>query len=352
MSDPIRIEESKVSLSTSMGEVSAKPRPDMPFKMLIMGDFSGRSNRGEGLSRESLSGHRFLLLDRDTDEEVMKALGVRLSLSVFGQNSPRVELTFRELDDFHPDRIFARADIFETLRDTRNRLRDPETFARTAAQIQGKGSQTDPGKGPSADSEAARTIPDARPTSNADLLDQVLAVSAAPPPVENVATAPADEWDRFLSDIVRPHLVPDIAPEQEALTASVDAAVAALMAAILHHPDFQALEAAWRGLRFLVRRLETNAMLKIVLMDISQHELSAHVTAVEDLQDTILYKELEVLSRAGTEEEPWSVLAGMYTFGKNLKDAVTLARMGGIGEMLGAPLHCRCGHRVPGSTGR
>jgi type VI secretion system protein ImpC len=72
-------------------------------------------------------------------------------------------------------------------------------------------------------------------------------------------------------------------------------------------------------------------------MDISQEELDEAVTAVEDLQDTWLYKALAAETRRGTEEEPWAVIAGMYSFKKNMKDAVTLGRMGGMGEMLGAP---------------
>jgi type VI secretion system protein ImpC len=43
---------------------------------------------------------------------------------------------------------------------------------------------------------------------------------------------------------------------------------------VLHHPEFQAMEASWRGLHFMVRNTDTDPMLKIRLIDISRHELA------------------------------------------------------------------------------
>src|SRR6185503_3584060 len=42
---------------------------------------------------------------------------------------------------------------------------------------------------------------------------------------------------------------------------------------ILHHPDFQKLEGAWRGLHYLVNNTETDEMLKIRFMNISKLDL-------------------------------------------------------------------------------
>ena len=62
------------------------------------------------------------------------------------------------------------------------------------------------------------------------------------------------------------------------------------MIALLHHPAFRQLEAAWRGVDFLVRRLETGASLKLFLIDVSQEELQADLLGTEDLTESGIYR--------------------------------------------------------------
>jgi len=48
-----------------------------------------------------------------------------------------------------------------------------------------------------------------------------------------------------------------------ALTAGVDAAAAEGMRAVLHHPRFRSLESAWRGLAFLVKRVDPRSGIRV-----------------------------------------------------------------------------------------
>jgi type VI secretion system protein ImpC len=82
------------------------------------------------------------------------------------------------------------------------------------------------------------------------------------------------------------------------------------MRKILHHPDFQALESAWRGIYFLTRRLDTGEELKIYLMDLPREEL----TAGAGLAD---------VARA-LDGEAMAVMAGLYSFGKSDEAALEL----------------------------
>ena len=61
------------------------------------------------------------------------------------------------------------------------------------------------------------------------------------------------------------------------------------MRRVLHHPDFQAAEAIWRGVEFLVRRIETGARMEIVLYDVSAEEFAADLAATDALEETGLY---------------------------------------------------------------
>ena len=51
------------------------------------------------------------------------------------------------------------------------------------------------------------------------------------------------------------------------------------MRVVLHHPQFQALESLWRGVDFLVRRLDTSESMQVYLVDVARDELSADLSA-------------------------------------------------------------------------
>src|SRR5262249_24482968 len=82
---------------------------DAPFRILILGDFSGRANRGV---ESKLAGRRPIRVDRDNLDEALAGMDVALRL-------PGVVLQFTEMDDFHLDQIYRRARIFGDLPETR-----------------------------------------------------------------------------------------------------------------------------------------------------------------------------------------------------------------------------------------
>ncbi len=56
----------------------------------------------------------------------------------------------------------------------------------------------------------------------------------------------------------------------------------ALMAALLHHPHFQAVESAWRGVDWMLRRAQkAGNKVEAVLYDITQQEFAASLNAGE-----------------------------------------------------------------------
>jgi len=59
----------------------------------------------------------------------------------------------------------------------------------------------------------------------------------------------------------------------QAIIAELDAKLSGQVNQILHHPDMQELEGAWRGLHHLVNNTETDQMLKIKVLNISKKDL-------------------------------------------------------------------------------
>ena len=169
-----------------------------------------------------------------------------------------------------------------------------------------------------------------------NLLDRILDESEDRK-AENEPYQGQPEMDRFLKEITRPHLVPKAHPKQAEMIKSVDEAAGELMRRILHHPDFQAVESGWRGLYFLISRLETDENLKIYLFDISKEELAADLSSAEDLSKTGTYNLLVGQTIKTFGGEPWAVIAGNYVFNQDINDIQLLGRMAKIARAAGAP---------------
>src|SRR5579864_5778278 len=55
--------------------------------------------------------------------------------------------------------------------------------------------------------------------------------------------------------------------------AQIDVLLSAQTNEIMHHPDFQKLEATWRGLRYLISNSETSEKLKIKVLNVNKKDL-------------------------------------------------------------------------------
>lgn len=293
-----------------------------PFRILILGDFSGRAAG----SRGKFEGRRLHQVDRDNFDEVMVRLGVELALPDI---SP-APLRFADLDDFHPDGLFERADLFQKLRELRGRLANPSTYAEAAREL---------GVGPTSEPVARKAAPAAAPdvvrmaqTAGASLLEDAIGATD----VRSGSEAPArrtDDLAAFVRRAVEPHLVSKADPKQAELVGVIDQAAGAQMRALLHLPKFQALEAAWRAIDLMVRRVETDASLKIFLWDVSKEELEENLASTQDLGGTQTYKVLAPAATFGGE--PWALVIGNYTFGRS--DIDLLARLAQLAHAARAP---------------
>jgi type VI secretion system protein ImpC len=336
MSEPISFGELDFNIVASMEESKGMPDPETPFRILIMGDFSGRENRKLSEFDDALAGRQPVEIDCDNLDEVIAKLSPEINLALGDKDIQTVTIKFKELDDFHPDQLYEKLKIFQGFRNTQKLLDDPHTYEK-AAQIIRSEFGIDSKTGDSEPAVLKETI-SKEPASvhSADLLDQVIEESASEKKATKYSPDTA-EWNTFLRKIVKPHLVPNDDPEQVELAATIDAASAGLMDTILHHPDFQAIEAAWRAVHFLVSRVETNIQLKLFLLDVSKTELCADLMSSEDLRFSGTHKMLVEQAVETFGGVPWAVLAGNYTFDRTRKDAELLGRMAKIAKQANAP---------------
>lgn len=307
---PISFGSLGVECVSSLEKTAAVARNEGPFRILVMGDFSGRESRG---IVEPLHTRRIIPVDRDDIEDVLARLHVRLRLDLGGE---QLDLTFADLDDFHPDRLFERLAIFRDLKEMRRQLDDPRTYNTAVQALRRLAGMEAPSRPITAPVTPAEQ-------TGGSLLDRML---AAP----ETGSSGQDGLETFVEAIVRPHLVLGKDPEQETLKAALDAYISELMRLLLHHPAFQALESVWRGMHFLVTRTETDENLRIHILDVTLAELTQDLCTHDDLSCSALYGLLMV-----DLEEPWAVLMGSYCF--DYADAGTLGRLSLIARAAGAP---------------
>jgi len=337
--------EIHLDVTAGREQPQVRPEAETPFRIAILGDFSGRANRGLSESGDALARRRPLLIDRDNFDSVLAKLAPRLELASGGEGGFRISLQFADLEDFHPDRLFEQVEIFRKLREMLQKLNDPATFAKTASEL-GLAIKP-PTEGKVVASQSVGVAADVQRAVSGSLLSEMIEATEDRW-AEGHTSKRTDEWAALLKEIVAPHVVAKPDPLQAKLVALIDKATSAQMAALLHAPDFQALEAAWRAVFFLVRRVETDSQLKLFLFDISKQELAAELRAGADLSSTGIYQ-LLVQQTVGTPgAEPWSVIAGNFTFGPTLEEVELLARIAKVAACAGAPFVAGASPRLLG----
>jgi type VI secretion system protein ImpC len=317
------------------------------MRMLVMGDFSGR--RGQGMEDAARLGERHpVRVDIDDFDQRFSQFAPRLMLPLGAPGSQGYPITFARLDDFHPDRLYQRLDLFHALRDMRARLQNPATFEQAAAELRQDAARSLPSTteaaAPGARAEAAE--------DDAATLERLLGARPVSASAAATSLGPGQvNITQLIRGIVAPYVVPAASPLQGQYLAWVDAATSEQMRAILHHPAFQALEALWRSVRSLVASLELGSTLQLHLLDVTKAELLAHVQACRgNLESSPLYRLLVEHAGGTLGGEPWSLLVGDYTFGAAEEDLELLAALGALGSQAGAPFMAAASPSLLGCT--
>ena len=131
----------------------------------------------------------------------------------------------------------------------------------------------------------------------------------------------------------------DVLQSIEAMIAELDRKLSEQVNIILHHPEFQQLESAWRGLYHLVSNTETDEMLKIRVINLSKAELGKTLKRYKGTA----WDQSPIFKKVYTEEydqfggHPFGCLMGDYYFDHTPPDTELLGEMSKIAAAAHAP---------------
>ena len=152
--------------------------------------------------------------------------------------------------------------------------------------------------------------------------------------VENAVSTLAEYVLKDVS-LVSPQVVRTV----EAIKAEIDRKMSEQMNLILHHPEFQQLENAWRGLHYLVNNTETDEMLKLEVMNISKKELGKTLKKFKGARwdQSPLFKKIYEQEFGTMGGEPFGCLVGDYHFDHSPQDVEMLGQISQISAAAHAP---------------
>jgi type VI secretion system protein ImpC len=106
---------------------------------------------------------------------------------------------------------------------------------------------------------------------------------------------------------------------------------------VMHSPEFQRLEATWRGLQYLVTNTETSTMLKIKTLNISKRDILKDFTKQNDWEQAVLFKKVYEEGHGTLGGEPYACLIGDYEFTRHPEDVQVLTNMSNVAAAAHSP---------------
>ena len=131
----------------------------------------------------------------------------------------------------------------------------------------------------------------------------------------------------------------DVLATIEGLIAALDLKLTEQINLILHTPEFQAVEGAWRGLHHLVNNTETDEMLKIRVLNISKNELGKTIKKFKGTawDQSPIFKKMYEQEFGQFGGEPFGAIVADYYFDNSAPDVELLTGMAKVAAAAHAP---------------
>lgn len=328
----------------------------LPFVVGVLADLSGSSDRVP----LSLGERQMKDIDIDSFDARMRDLAPRVTFTVpdtlRGGNELAVDLSFESMDDFSPAAVARNVAGLNKLLKARiqltnfivymdgkggaeslvGRILNDESLLK---EIASKGLiLSNDGKDNLVEQE--RDLSREKQETSEDSFSNLLIKEFKPrsdPALKQLKSALQKLAELALTKLDS-HALEPVATINEILH-QIDLKLTQQINLIMHHPEFQQLEGAWRGLNYLIENTETDDTLKIRFMSVSKKELGRTINRYKgsNWDQSHLFKKIYEDEYGTFGGEPYGCLIGDYEFGNSPQDVEILSGMAQIAAAAHTP---------------
>ncbi|MCL1076799.1 type VI secretion system contractile sheath small subunit [Parashewanella spongiae] len=120
-----RISKNRVSITYDVETNGASETKELPFVVGVIGDYSGHKPENEKIDLED---REFIGVDKDNFDSVMAKVDPQLTFKVENvllndDSEIEVNLNFKNMKDFHPERVVEQVEPLKKLVETRNQFK-------------------------------------------------------------------------------------------------------------------------------------------------------------------------------------------------------------------------------------
>ena len=128
--------------------------------------------------------------------------------------------------------------------------------------------------------------------------------------------------------------------------AEIDRLVSMQLNEVMHAPEFQKLEASWRGLKYLLSQSETGEGLKLKVLNVGKKELLKDLQRAPEFDQSALFKKVYEEEFGIFGGAPFGALLGDYEFGKSGQDIELLEKVSEVAAASHAPFLTGSSHEM------
>ncbi len=176
------------------------------------------------------------------------------------------------------------------------------------------------------------------PAAGGSLLDDILAETKIKPSDEAYDVA-RKGVSAFMAELLASKSAEKIDRSAvDAMIAELDQRMSAQVNEILHAPEFQKLESAWRSLRFVVERVNFRENIKIELLSINKDDLLADLQDSPDLTKSGFYKIAYSNEYGVFGGKPFGLMNLNFDVGPGAQDVELLRKVSAVASMAHCPV--------------
>lgn len=329
---PSPLADDRLTMSYDLEVEGRTEQRRIPFVIGVLADLTGKPEE----PLPPLRYRRFVEIIRENFNDVLKGARPRLcfkvrnTLSGEGQELP-VELQFRHLMDFEPEAIVHQIEPLHKLLEQRRALANLQRYynprlGEILREILRSSERLH---------QVRKEVEDGEPARGGILLQIAKQADAKDDPERYLIMGLAEFF--LHADIDTMSTSDNMASGLTDWIEALDTKISKQLDVILHAPQFQQLEATWRGLHYLVTHTEPSPQFKIRVLNVSKPDLRKDLEKAVEFDQSALFKKVYEEEYGTSGGEPFSLLIGDYDFDRHPAEISMLEKLSNVAAASHAP---------------